>query len=60
MHRHIVENPRPVSHMLADDTISLFANVDNDIITPSLSLIEDLEKNENHIWSKFWAVDSIS
>lgn len=35
--------------VFADDTISLFAIVDNDIIAPSMSLIEDLEKNENYM-----------
>lgn len=39
----------------ADDT-SVFAIVDNNIFTPSMSLIWDLEKIKI-IWSKFWAVD---
>ena len=42
--------------LFADDT-SLFAICDNDIISQTLSLIEDLNTIKKNNWSNTWAVD---
>lgn len=57
--RDIADGKLDNIRLFADDTISLFAIVDNDIIAPSMSLIEDLEKMKI-IWSLCWTVDSNS